>query len=104
MNTQKNRLSRRDFLRVSGMAAMVTAIAACTAPQASTGDEASGGGEDGIEIVYLAWSGPEELKVLQTIIDGFQYRLFGMQIILCKASRIQFAIFCGLSTRHMPVH
>ncbi|MCB9148880.1 MAG: extracellular solute-binding protein [Caldilineaceae bacterium] len=72
MNTQKNRLSRRDFLRVSGMAAMVTAIAACTAPQASTGDEASGGGEDGIEIVYLAWSGPEELKVLQTIIDGFQ--------------------------------
>ncbi|MCB0104816.1 MAG: hypothetical protein KDE53_02885, partial [Caldilineaceae bacterium] len=80
MITQQNRLSRRAFLRVSGMAAMGLAMAACAAPQGSTGGDAAGGGEEGTEIVYLAWSGPEALKVMETINDGFEEANPGLSV------------------------
>lgn len=73
MDTRQSRFTRRDFLRLSGVAALGVVAVACSSPQGETASsDGSGTGGEGIELVYLAWSGPEELKVLQTIIDEFQ--------------------------------
>lgn len=73
MNRQKQRLTRRDFLRVSGVTAMGVALAACAAPSGGSSAESGGdGGTEGTEIVYLAWSGPEAIKVMETINDSFE--------------------------------
>ncbi|MCD6289984.1 MAG: sugar ABC transporter substrate-binding protein [Anaerolineae bacterium] len=84
MSISKRYMSRRDFLRMSGLTALGVMAAACAAPQAAPAAPAAGEAKPKekapaekaaagpTEIVYLTWAGPEELKVMQTITKAFE--------------------------------
>lgn len=76
MRTRKHQMSRRDFLRVSGMTVLGAIAAACAPPagpaEEAKPEEAEKAPEGPTEIVYLTWAGPEELKVMQTITKAFE--------------------------------
>ena len=55
--TQANAsLSRRDFVRWSGMAAGAAALAACAAPVAPAGGDAAAGPSEDMEVIVEAWA------------------------------------------------
>ncbi|MDE0198324.1 MAG: twin-arginine translocation signal domain-containing protein, partial [Caldilineaceae bacterium] len=49
-------LSRRDFVRYSGMAAGAAAVAACAAPAAPAAGEASDAPSEDMEVIVEAWA------------------------------------------------
>lgn len=73
--TQANAsLSRRDFVRWSGMAAGAAALAACAAPVAPAGGDAAAGPSEDMEVIVEAWAHWEQgLGWIQNAMDNYGF-------------------------------